>query len=36
MAEYPGVGAAIAFDRPLVVAPAGSVERTYSVVVRDA
>jgi hypothetical protein len=34
-AEYPGVGVALAFDQPLVIAPAGSIERTYSVVVRD-
>lgn len=35
MAEYPAVGVAFAFDRPLVIAPAGTVERTYSVAIAD-
>ncbi|MBB5897875.1 PmoA family protein [Kutzneria kofuensis] len=35
MAEYPAVGVAFAFERPLVIAPSGTIERTYSVVVSD-
>jgi hypothetical protein len=35
MAEYPAIGVAFAFERPMVIAPAATIERTYSVVVSD-
>jgi hypothetical protein len=35
MAEYPAVGAALAFEQPLTIAPGAMVNREYQVVVRD-
>jgi hypothetical protein len=35
IAEYPGVGAALAFERPLVIAPGETVSRRYQVLVSD-
>ncbi|EWM12502.1 DUF6807 family protein, partial [Kutzneria sp. 744] len=35
MAEYPAVGVAFAFDRPLVIPSMGTIGRTYSVLVND-
>jgi hypothetical protein len=35
MAEYPAVGVALAFERPLVIPPAGKVERAFAVLVDD-
>ena len=35
IAEYPGVGAALAFQRPLVIAPGETVSRRYQVLVSD-
>jgi Methane oxygenase PmoA len=34
-AEYPAVGVAFAFERPLVIEPAETIQRVYSVVVSD-
>ncbi len=36
LADYPAVGAALAFRRPLVIMPGRSVERTYRVEIGDA
>ena len=35
LAEYPGIGAALAFERPLTIAPGASVRRRYQVLVSD-
>jgi hypothetical protein len=35
LAEYPGVGAALAFSRPLTIEPGGTVRRRYQVLVSD-
>jgi hypothetical protein len=35
MTEYPAVGVALAFDRPLTIAPGATVHRQYQVVIRD-
>jgi hypothetical protein len=35
LAEYPGVGVALAFERPLVITPGATVHRRYQVLVYD-
>ncbi|MBP2330496.1 hypothetical protein JOF56_010881 [Kibdelosporangium banguiense] len=35
IAEYPGIGASLAFDQPLVIGPGCALSRTYHVVIAD-